>query len=90
MIAAVYEYAESGGTIPKELEQARLVSRFGVEAVFGRPLYTKEMRRMVAADNIYSAFTSRKNSKDWGKWASENPELDEILRYAMKASINGE
>ena len=58
------------------------VNKFGVEAVFGRPLFLHEIREMIIAENTADAYKARKASGDWAKWSVENPELAELLSKA--------
>ena len=56
------------------------IDRFGAEAVTGRRVLSAgQIRRMVAAENVYNAYMSRKASNDWGKWVNENPRMAAIL-----------
>jgi hypothetical protein len=51
-----------------------------VEAITGRRiLYFGEIRRMIAAENIVTAYLSRRASQNWGKWAQDNPALEKII-----------
>ena len=80
--ARVYDYLENGGRKPIELKMVQNVNRFGVEAVFGRPLFLHEIREMIIAENTADAYKSRKASGDWAKWSIENPELADLLSKA--------
>lgn len=81
MIAAAYRYAEDGGETPREIEAGRLIDRFGAQAVYGRTLGVKEMRRITVAENVARAYEIRQSSSDWVKWSKDNPELAKLLEY---------
>ena len=34
---------------------------------------------MIAAENIVTAYLSRRASQNWGKWAQDNPALEKII-----------
>lgn len=56
------------------------IERFGLEAITGRrQFYFGELRQMIAAENIVTAYKSREHSKDWTEWTRNNPLLTEIL-----------
>jgi hypothetical protein len=83
--AAAYEYAagehlDTPPPQPFELQLLGYIDRFGVEAVVGRPILSAgEIRRMIAAHNVYTAYRSRAASDDWAKWAHEHPTYAAIL-----------
>lgn len=81
--ARVYRWCENGGRKPIELNTRDYIDRFGVQGVFGRPLYLSEIREIVIAENIESAYKARAKSGDWAKWTQENKDLSEML---IKAS----
>ena len=65
---------------PFELSLIGYIDRFGVEPVMGRPtLSAGEIRRMMAVENVYTAYMSRKQADDWAKWAHDNPHYAKIL-----------
>ncbi len=91
-MARAYEYCEDG-PISKELLLLSYIREFGVEAVTGRKTLERlEMHNMVLARRIFDAYQSRKHSKDWAQWASDNPNDAELLEIALMASEgnNGE
>lgn len=58
------------------------IERFGIEAITGRKVfYYGELRRMIIAENIVTAYRSRPKD-NWGEWAEKNPELAKILKDA--------
>jgi hypothetical protein len=55
-----------------------------LEAVTGRKvLYYSELRHMIVAENIVTAYRNREASTSdpggWGKWAQDHPALEKIL-----------
>lgn len=66
--------------IPHELALLSYIDRFGVQAVLGRPVLSAgEIRRMTFAENVKSAYLSRKGSTNWGAWAQDHPRQDRLL-----------
>jgi len=55
-----------------------------VEAVYGRPLTVREMRRIVHAEAIRDAHQARARSESWAQWATDNPKLARLLNEAEK------
>lgn len=52
-------------------------------AIMARPvLYYGEIRRMMHAENIVRAYSSRAQAENWVAWARANPGLAEILHEA--------
>ena len=85
MIAAAYGYA-SDGTYSAEIEAMKRIDRFGVHAVYGRPhLYEREMRQMIVAQNVISAYKSRSKATTWSAWVQDNPVEAELLHKAQQA-----
>ena len=82
MKVAAYAYADGGGPIPDELVLAWSIDRYGVEAIFGRPLSFQEVRTMTLADNVYSAFKERARSENWAEWAGKFPDKARLLADA--------
>lgn len=82
-----YAYAEGVGEIPRELQLLGYADRFGVEAVYGRMPGAGELRAMVLAENVVTAYHSRQKSENWAKWAQENPDMNRLLIMAVQ---NGE
>ena len=79
ILTSAYEYAQSGGRKPPELQTADFIKEYGAQAIYGRPMYASEVYRMNAARNVYDAFTSRKGSENWAQWAQDNPRGAELL-----------
>ena len=66
---------------PPELALLAYIDRFGVRAILGRDvLRANEVLSMMIAENVVKAYLSRKASENWGKWASENPRYDDLLK----------
>ncbi len=51
-MAAVFAWCKDGGQAPTEIEAARLIDRFGAQAVYGRSLGVREMRRIMLAERV--------------------------------------
>ena len=84
-----FRYAETGKNPPREIADVSYIDRFGVMAVYGRPVLScNEIQRMILAENIVSAYRGRKNSDNWAKWASDNP-ADARLLSEVEKDING-
>jgi uncharacterized protein involved in exopolysaccharide biosynthesis len=68
----------------------RYISRFGVEAVMGRPLGYGEIKRILVSENVYYGYLAREKAlqTDIVKWQKENRDLAELLSYAEK--LNGQ
>ena len=61
------------------------IDRFGIEAITGRKqFYFGELRRLIAAENIVTAYKSRAHAPDWAAWVRDNPLLAELLLDAEK------
>jgi hypothetical protein len=70
--------------MPKELKMLRLIDRYGVEAVMGRPyLGAGEIMRMQAAETVVRVYNERKRYDDWTRHAREDPEGSAFLNRAM-------
>lgn len=50
--------------MPDELETARLIDRFGAQAVYGRPMSFKEMRRILHAEYLVSIKRAERDSRE--------------------------
>jgi hypothetical protein len=76
-----YLYVAEDAPPPFELNLLSYIDRFGVRAVLGRDdLSAGEIRGMIMAENVVNAYLSRKASDNWGKWAADNPKMDELLK----------
>ena len=53
-------------------------------AVFGRTPGAGELKSMVLAENVVSAYESRAKAENWAAWANKNPELSKLLIMAVK------
>lgn len=89
MIASAYEYVTDTGGMPHEIELARYVDRFGVEAVFGRVMGAGEIRRIMTAEAVIGAYKSRQKSENWAGWVVEHPGEAELLAHAEELVNNG-
>lgn len=85
-MAAAYLYAERRGPMPPDLQLANAVSRYGVQAIFGRVLGAGELRRMLACENIVRAYQERQKHPNWAEWARDNPDESRILNQLAKAT----
>lgn len=85
-MARAYAFCESESAQPLELEAAKLIGRFGVEAVYGRACGVTELRRMSAALNIESWYHERQRAENWAKWAEDHRNESAALNRAMKAA----
>ena len=88
VIAAAYNYAESGGDLPREIELGQYLETYGAQAVTGRVLGAGELRRITVAKNIVAAYRSREGYRDesgaenWAEWSRTHPEQARILNMA--------
>lgn len=85
-MAHALNYAEGLSVeIPASLEAGRLIERFGVQAVYGRPiLFLNEIRKIQAATDVSNAVHSKARSESVAKWAEANPGPASILADATK------
>lgn len=71
--------------LPEDIEAGRLIERFGVQAVYGRPLGYGEMRRISIAESIARDYQNRSNYRDksgaenWSEWSAHYPESNARL-----------
>ncbi len=87
-MAAVYAWCVGGGPAPAEIEAARLLDRFGVQAVYGRALSVREMRRIMLAERIEQV-ARRWKGQGAGQWFAAHPEDAALLAAVKKASKHG-
>jgi len=59
--------------MPREIELGRLIDRFGAQAVMGRALGAKEIKRIMAAEYIVKAYESMTKAENYAAWVSEHP-----------------
>lgn len=81
-MADAYRYAAGVGPAPREWELLRLIDRFGASAVVGGMIAMRDMRRMVATENVIAAYRGRAAAENWAKWAKANPGLSDLLNWA--------
>lgn len=70
--------------MPKVIELARYIDRFGGPTVLGRAAGAGELRRMVYCENLTRAYYARARAEDWVRWADANEDDATMLNYAMK------
>ncbi len=79
-----YNHAERGEYCT-EIDTRAKIDRWGVEAITGRrQFYFGELRRMIAAENIVTAYKSRAHAENWVAWARDNSVLASLLVDAEK------
>jgi hypothetical protein len=84
-MARAYHYCESGPP-SEELLVLNYIREFGVEAVLGKKQLDRlEMYNMILSQRVVDAYQRRSMSKDWAKWAEDNPKESHILSMAMIA-----
>lgn len=70
--------------MPNELKLLRLIERYGVEAIMGRPyLGAGEIMRMQAAEKIVSLYQARQRYADWTLHARDDEAGSAFLNHAM-------
>jgi len=79
--------ADADEPLPIELNILPAISRFGVEAVYGRPLYTHEIKNLIAAEITRDAYREREKSGNYADWSRKNPEKAAVLDEAMKCQM---
>lgn len=73
---------------PAEIRLVDDLERFGVTALFGRPLTINEIRTIRITENIRNAYIDRESANDITEWITNNAELHEILSEARKDAEN--
>ena len=64
----------------RELDLLSKIDRFGLKAILGRDtFYHGELRHMIFAENIHTAYHARRNASSWAEWAERNPVMSKIL-----------
>jgi len=81
-MARAYAFASGSGPPPKEWRLKIAVEAYGVEAIFNRQLYAKEINCMNAVSQIVRAYWTREASKKWAEWDQKNPDLAKLLNLA--------
>ena len=82
--ASAYAYADGGG-ISNEIQLAKLIDRFGVAAVIGRPyLGAGEILRIQAAEAVLRLYGEMKQYDDWARFKLDDPDGARYLFAAMK------
>jgi hypothetical protein len=82
--------ASGEGAVPLELEMSWRIEDIGAEAVLGREVDVRLIRRITIARKVYNAYNSRSNYRDennapnWAEWASNNPDLNRLLMMAER------
>lgn len=77
-----YAYALGDAPRPFELDLHDKVSKYGAEAVFGRPLTARDMRDMDTAEKaayIIRMYHEREMSENWAEWAQRHSAINEVL-----------
>jgi len=77
------------GNIPKEIELASRLDRFGVQAVLGRQLYAYEVNRIEWSEKVIRMYNARKNATNAAAFASENQYALQLLEFAENLVNNG-
>lgn len=86
MIATAYDHA-SGGEISNEIIVSRLIDRFGVYAVMGRPyLGALEINRILSAEKVIQVYHEKEAWSSWAEWAKANPDDAAYLARAIKVA----
>ena len=64
------------------------IDRWGLESITGRKqFWYGELRKLITAENIVNAYTSRARANDWAAWARDNSVMAQILADVEK--MNG-
>jgi hypothetical protein len=75
----------SEGHYSQEIDTLSKIDRFGIEAITGRrQFYFGELRKMIYAENLVTAYRSRAQSKNWAEWVNSNPVMADMLADAEK------
>ena len=75
-------------TLPDEIEAARLIGRFGVQAIYGRTLGYGEARRIAIVEGLVDAYKNRaayrgeSGVENWAEWSACYPEMSSRLTAA--------
>ena len=72
------------GPLPVELNILSVINRFGSDAVYGRPLWTHEIKNLISAEVIRDAYNAREESGDYADWCKKYPARARTLNDAMR------
>ena len=72
------------GEIPKEIKLARMIDRFGAQAVLGRLMGAGEINRILMAERVVRVYKSMKAASNATEWAVSNPNESQLMDYAMR------
>jgi len=81
-MARALRWAQGSGPMPIEILAGRLIDRFGVESVFGRPLIQPERAGILAAEAVVRFYHSYK--KYGVDWTLSHPDEARLLFRLMK------
>jgi hypothetical protein len=87
-MAAAYAVANGKPIkISDELYTAKQINRYGVLAIYGRPLTHREIVAIDTAELVRTVYDSLdKSDQDWAVWALDNPEMSAFLNMSMAAA----
>jgi hypothetical protein len=88
-MSSAYQFAE-GGSPTDELILGWSISKYGAQAVYGRPLSFHEIRMLDLADNVVNAYRERERSENWAEWAEKNHARARILNAAGRLAQEDE
>jgi hypothetical protein len=82
-MADAYRYAE-GGPPSREIRLMQYIDRYGCDAVLGRKMYAREIRRINVAENVIAAHRSLRQALNYASWATEHPDAAALLARAER------
>ena len=74
--------------MPREVEVARSVQRYGAQAILGRELGVREVRRFALAENV-ERVCRKWQDRSAASWFQEHPADMELFNWALKAYKHG-
>ena len=82
-----YAFAMGKAPPPQEWILLNYLDRFGVQAVFGRQVTPREMRRMTLVENIVNIYRENKRVPiaRLAAWIKENPDKYRLLKEGSMA-----
>ena len=84
MMGRAYAYMDDPqAPQPIEEEWSHYIKRFGVQAVFGRPMSVGELRRLNLYERVKNAYLSRSQAQNMATWAKEHPTDNALLERAL-------